>query len=65
LLGGSLHALAEMLPQSQLRLDEIGALFGEDGFGRISQMATGGLEGMLFAACMTGGILLAQRQLAE
>lgn len=65
LLGGSLNALAEILPQSRLRLDQIGALFGEDGFGRMSQMATGALEGMLFAACMTGAILLAKRQLAE
>ena len=65
LLGGSLNALAEVLPQSQLRLDQIGAMFGEDGFGRISQIATGGLEGMLFAACMTGAILLAERQLTE
>lgn len=65
LLGGSLNALAEVLPQSQLRLDQIGALFGESGFGPISQMATGGLEGMLFAACMTCAILLAERQLAE
>lgn len=65
LLGGSLNALAEVLPQSQLRLDQIGAMFGEDGFGRISQIATGGLEGMLFAACMTGAILLAERQRAE
>ena len=65
LLGGSLNALAEILPQSRLRLDQIGALFGEDGFGRISQMASGGLEGMLFAACITGAILLAKRQIAE
>lgn len=65
LLGGSLNALSEILPQSRLRLDQIGMFFGEDGFGRISQMATGGLEGMLFAACMTGAILLAKRQLAE
>lgn len=65
LLGGSLNALSEVLPQSRLRLDQIGALFGESEFGPISQMATGGLEGMLFAACMTGTILLAKRQLAE
>ena len=65
LLGGSLNALAEVLPQSQLQLDQIGAMFGEDGFGRISQIATGGLEGMLFAACITGAVLLAERQLGE
>jgi DNA-binding winged helix-turn-helix (wHTH) protein len=65
LLGGSLNALAEVLPQSRLRLDQIGVLLGEEGFGRISEMATGGLEGMLFAACMTGAILLAKRQISE
>jgi DNA-binding winged helix-turn-helix (wHTH) protein len=65
LLGGSLNALAQALPQSKLRLDQIGALFGESGFGVISQMATGGLEGMLFAAGMTGAILLAERQRAQ
>ena len=65
LLGGSLNALAELLPQSRLRLDQIGATFGEDGFGVISQIVTGGMEGMLFAGSMTGAILLARRQLAE
>lgn len=62
LLGGSLHALAELLPQSQLRLDQIGAAFGEIGLGPISQIVTGGFEGMLFAACVSGAILLAERQ---
>lgn len=65
LLGGSLALLADLLPQSRLRLDQIGALLGEDGFGRISQIVTGGLEGMLFAACITAAMLLARRQLAE
>lgn len=65
LLGGSLALLAELLPQSRLRLDQIGALLGEDGFGRISQIVTGGLEGMLFVACISAAMLLARRQLAE
>lgn len=65
LLGGSLDALAQLLPQSRLRLDQIGSTFGEDAFGLISQIVTGGLEGMLFAGCMTGAILLARRQLTE
>ncbi|WP_411290968.1 winged helix-turn-helix domain-containing protein [Sphingorhabdus sp.] len=65
LLGGSLHALAELLPQSQLRLDRIGAAFGEVGLGHISQIVTGGFEGMLFAACVSGAILVAERQMAE
>ncbi|CAN1535811.1 OmpR/PhoB-type DNA-binding domain [Sphingomonadaceae bacterium] len=64
LLGGSLNALAQLLPQSRLRLDQIGAAFGEQGFGLISQIVTGGLEGMLFACCITGAILLARRQIA-
>ena len=62
LLGGSLNALMQALPQSRLRLDQIGTLFGESGFGPISEIVTGGLEGMLFAACMTGAVLLAERQ---
>ena len=65
LLGGSLDALAQLLPQSRLRLDQIGSTFGEDAFGLISQIVTGGLEGMLFAGCMTGAILLARGQLTE
>jgi DNA-binding winged helix-turn-helix (wHTH) protein len=65
LLGGSLHALAQLFPQSRLRLDQIGALLGEDGFGRMSQIATGGLEGMLFVVCMTVAIMLAEGQLTE
>ncbi len=65
LLGGSLALLSDLLPQSRLRLDQIGALFGEDGFDRISQIATGAMEGMLFAACVAAAMLLARRQLAD
>ncbi len=64
LLGGSLVLLAGVFPQSRLRLDQIGALFGEDSFGRISQTVTGGLEGMLFAVCVAYAMLLARRQIA-
>ncbi len=65
LLGGSLDQLTRIFPQSRLRLDQIGFMFGEDGFGRISQIATGALEGSLFAACVAAAILLARRQLAD
>ena len=65
LLGGSLDLLAGVFPQSRLRLDQIGALFGEDGFGRVSQIVTGGMEGMLFAACIAYAMLLARRQMAD
>lgn len=64
LLGGSLDLLAGVFPQSRLRLDQIGRLFGEDGFGRISQIITGGIEGMLFATCIAYAMLLARRQIA-
>lgn len=60
LMGGSLHLLAESFPDSRLRIDPIGALFGESEFGPISQIATGGVEGMLFAGCVVGALLLAR-----
>lgn len=65
LLGGSIHELARLLPQSRLRFDQIGAFFGETGFGPISQVVTGGLECMLLAAGITAAMLLAQRQRSE
>ena len=65
LLGGSLDQFTRIFPQSRLRLDQIGLLFGEDGFGRISQIATGALEGGLFAAWVAAAILLARRQMAD
>ena len=61
LMGGSLALLSEHFPQSRLRLDLLGALLDENGFGLKTQMATGALEGALFAACITGAMLLALR----
>jgi DNA-binding winged helix-turn-helix (wHTH) protein len=61
LLGGSLDLLAQTLPASRLRLDQIGALFGESGFGPVSQVVTGGLEGALFAGGVVGAMILARR----
>ena len=61
LMGGSLDLLARSFPGSQLRLDQIGALFGESGFGPVSQIVTGGLEGMLFAAAIVGAIIVGWR----
>ena len=61
LMGGSLDLLARAFPNSQLRLDQIGALVGESGFGPISQIVTGGLEGLLFAACVVGAIIVGRR----
>ena len=61
LMGGSLDLLARSFPGSQLRLDQIGALLGENGFGQVSQIVTGGLEGLLFAGCVVGAIVIGRR----
>lgn len=62
LMAGSLDSLARAFPGSRLRLDPIGSWFGESGFGLVSQIVTGGLEGALFAGCIIGAMLLAQRE---
>lgn len=61
LMGGSLMSLARRFPDSRLRLDPIGGLFGESGFGPISQIVTGGIEGALFSGCIVGAMLVALR----
>ncbi|ESQ90159.1 hypothetical protein ABAC460_10435 [Asticcacaulis sp. AC460] len=53
---GSLALLGEQFPGSRLHLDGISALFGESGFGLISQLVTGGLEGALFSGCIAAGL---------
>jgi DNA-binding winged helix-turn-helix (wHTH) protein len=63
LMGGSLDLLARQFPDSRLRMDQIGALFGEDGFGPVSQIVTGGAEGMLFSGCVVGAMIIARRSL--
>ena len=62
LMGGSLDLLSQQFPDSRLRLDQVGALFGEDGFGPVSQLVTGGLEGALFAGCVVGAMKLVGRR---
>ena len=64
LMGGSLDLLARHFPGSRLRLDPIGGLFGESGFGPVSEIVTGGLEGMLFGAFTVGAMILARRSLS-
>ena len=56
LMAGSLDLLARTFPNSRLRLDALGSAFGDAGFGLASQMATGALEGALFAACMVAAM---------
>ena len=52
LMGGSLADLAAQFPNARLKLDHLGALFGEATFGVVSQVTTAGLEGALFGAGM-------------
>ena len=61
LMAGSLDLLAQQFPASRLRLDQIGALFGETGFGPLSQTITAGMEAMLFGGCLIGAMALAHR----
>jgi DNA-binding winged helix-turn-helix (wHTH) protein len=64
LMGGSLDLLARGFPDSRLRLDQIGGLFGESGFGPVSRIVTGGMEGALFGGCVVGAMILARRSLS-
>jgi hypothetical protein len=60
LLGGSLDLLLRQFPNAGLRLDPIGRLFGESGFGPLGRTVTAGIEGALFGACLLGAIFLAR-----
>jgi hypothetical protein len=62
MMGGSLDLLSRTFPQSRLRLNELGQLFGERDFGPATQFATGALEGALFVACLVGAMLLGGRK---
>lgn len=60
LMAGSLDQLSRQFPGGQLRIDRLGLMFGEEGFGFAARIGTAMLEGLLFAACVTGAIILAQ-----
>ncbi|MBO9671416.1 MAG: transcriptional regulator [Sphingobium sp.] len=63
LLGGSLDLLLQQFPDAGFRLDSVGAMFGETGFGPVSQAVTAATEGALFGACLLGAIFLARQAL--
>jgi hypothetical protein len=65
MMAGSLDSLARGFPESRLRIDEVGRLFGETGFGPVAHAVTGGLEGMLFSACIVGAMIAARRRLGR
>jgi DNA-binding winged helix-turn-helix (wHTH) protein len=62
LMLGSLALLTHNFPGSRLRVDRIGRLFGETGFGPITQLASTVLEAALFSACVVGAMIFAQRK---
>ncbi|MCH8616462.1 transcriptional regulator [Sphingomonas sp. SM33] len=61
MMGGSLERLAQSFPHSRLRIDQVGHLFGESGFGPVTQTVTSMLEGALFGACVVGAMIVAER----
>ena len=61
LMFGSLALLAQDVPESRLRLDQFGHLFGESAIGPLTLIVSCGLEGALFAACVIAAISLARR----
>jgi len=61
LMGGSLASLGESFPRSLLHMERLGTLFGETGFGLVTQIVTGALEGALFGSCVVCAIVLARR----
>jgi DNA-binding winged helix-turn-helix (wHTH) protein len=65
LLGGSLDLFAAHYPETRLGIAQVGALFGESGFGYVTELATGALEGALFASCVVCGMMLARRSAAS
>lgn len=65
LMAGSLDQLAARFPNSRLEMDAFGALFGESGLGPVTRMVSAGLEGLLFAACVVGAMILAGRGLEK
>jgi len=62
LLGGSLDLLERQFTASHIRLDAIAHLFGESGFGPVSQAVTGAIEGLVFGAGVVGALAFARRR---
>lgn len=65
LLLGSLVLLEGEFKGSRLRVDRIGALFGEGTFGPVTQLMTSALEGALFCGCVVVAMTYAQKRLGQ
>jgi DNA-binding winged helix-turn-helix (wHTH) protein len=63
MMAGSLDLLARDFPEGRLRLDPIGQMFGEQGLGPVALVATGAMEGGLFAGCVVAAMLWARAAL--
>ena len=61
LMGGSLELIARSFEGSMLQLDTLAGIFGEVHIGMLTQVVLGGIEGLIFGACIVGTIILAQR----
>ena len=65
LMAGTLALLSTRFPESRFRVDGIGALFGEQGFGPVTEATTASLEGGLFCTCVAAAIVMARKLMAE
>jgi DNA-binding winged helix-turn-helix (wHTH) protein len=61
LMLGSLELLSEAFPNSRLRLEQVGRLLGEPGFGPATRVASTVLEAALFSACVTAAMMIGRR----
>ncbi len=62
LLGGSLYALQQSLGDTQLRLESIGAAFGENTFGPIAHFTSAIGEGAVFVLAIAAGLIVLKRR---
>jgi DNA-binding winged helix-turn-helix (wHTH) protein len=60
LMLGSLELVGRDMPGSRLRLDQLGQLFGETGFGPITAAFSDACEGALFCAFIVGAMTIAR-----
>ena len=65
LLGGSLQELTHEFAGARFRLGAIGRMWGEQGFGRMSEISTAAIEGCLFGFRVAGALAVQRRAADE